>query len=86
MGLDTVELVMEIEDEFEIEISDEAAPDLTTVGDIYLFVMNAVAARGRTIDEREAWDRLKRIFVDRFGIPDQHLLPSAHIVYDLGLD
>lgn len=86
MGLDTVELIMDIEDEFEIEISNEAAPNLATVGDFYLFILNGVAARGVAFDERDIWDRLKHIFVDRFGIPEQHVLPSAHIVYDLGLD
>ena len=37
-SLDVVELVMELEDEFEIEISDEDAEKIATVGDIINYI------------------------------------------------
>lgn len=37
-SLDTVELVMAFEEEFSIEISDEAAKDIQTVGDAVSFI------------------------------------------------
>jgi len=37
-SLDTVELVMAFEEEFSIEISDEAAKDIQTVGDAVKFI------------------------------------------------
>lgn len=41
-SLDTVELVMALEEEFEIEIPDEVAEKITTVGDAIRFVSEHV--------------------------------------------
>ncbi len=40
-SLDTVELVMAFEEEFEIEVPDEEAEKLTSVGDVITYVTNA---------------------------------------------
>ncbi|WP_026689934.1 acyl carrier protein [Alteribacter aurantiacus] len=37
-SLDVVELVMELEDEFDLEISDEDAEKITTVGDVITYI------------------------------------------------
>jgi acyl carrier protein len=37
-SLDVVELVMELEDEFDLEISDEDAEKITTVGDVIKYI------------------------------------------------
>ncbi|MBM7454010.1 acyl carrier protein [Acholeplasma morum] len=37
-SLDAVELIMNIEDEFDISISDEAAQNLKTVGDLVTYI------------------------------------------------
>lgn len=37
-SLDTVELIMELEKEFNIQIPDEAAEQITTVGDVIKYV------------------------------------------------
>ncbi|MDN4523453.1 acyl carrier protein [Fictibacillus fluitans] len=37
-SLDVVELVMELEDEFDLEISDEDAEKITTVGDVVNYI------------------------------------------------
>jgi acyl carrier protein len=39
-SLDTVELIMKFEEEFDVEIADEEAEKLTTVGDIINFLKN----------------------------------------------
>ena len=41
-SLDTVELVMAIEEEFDIEIPDEDAEKITTVGDASQYIKNLV--------------------------------------------
>lgn len=43
-SLDTVELVMALEEEFEIEIPDEAAEKITTVQEAVDYINNKVAA------------------------------------------
>ncbi|MCY0869215.1 MAG: acyl carrier protein [Firmicutes bacterium] len=37
-SLDVVELVMELEDEFDLEISDEDAEKISTVGDVVRYI------------------------------------------------
>lgn len=39
-SLDVVELVMELEDEFELEISDEDAEKITTVGEVVEYIQS----------------------------------------------
>ena len=41
-SLDTVELVMEFEDEFDMSIPDEEAEKIQTVGDAVKYIMNIV--------------------------------------------
>ena len=45
-SLDTVEMVMEIEDEFGIEIPDEDAEKMSTVGDAIAYVKSKVEKKG----------------------------------------
>jgi acyl carrier protein len=44
-SLGTVELILELEDEFDIEISDEYAEKMLTVGDVYTYLDNNVDDR-----------------------------------------
>jgi len=39
-SLDVVELIMELEDEFDLEISDEDAEKIGTVGDVVTYISN----------------------------------------------
>ncbi|BAU27564.1 acyl carrier protein [Aneurinibacillus soli] len=39
-SLDVVELVMELEDEFDLEISDEDAEKIATVGDVIKYIQS----------------------------------------------
>lgn len=42
-SLDVVELVMELEDEFDLEISDEEAEKISTVADVVTYIDNNVS-------------------------------------------
>ncbi len=42
MGLDTIELVMEVEETFNIDIPDEAAAEMMTVGELYEFIVKHI--------------------------------------------
>lgn len=47
MGLDTVELVMEVEESFAISIPDDRACEMQTVGDLYSFVLKQTCDQTR---------------------------------------
>lgn len=52
-SLDTVEMIMEIEDEFGIEIPDEDAEKLATVGAAIEYVKKKVATQGSAEEGKE---------------------------------
>jgi acyl carrier protein len=84
MGLDTVEMVMAIEEEFKIEIPDSVAEELLAVGDIRDYVCKVLRKRGETVDEDVIWERVKKLVVDQLGVPPERVTPSADIIRDLG--
>ena len=86
MGLDTVELVIAIEEEFNLQISDADAEKLGLLGDLHDYVVRALQQRGEIPDETEVWGRLKEIVVAQLGVRPERVTKSAHIVNDLGAD
>ncbi len=46
MGLDAVEIVMEVEEVFDIQIADEAAQRIVTVGDLFECIVEKVRFSG----------------------------------------
>ena len=86
MGLDSVELVMAIEDEFGIEIPNTDAPQLFVLGAMHDFIVRALRQRGDTPDEVQVWERLRAVVVEQLGVRPDEVTRSAHIVYDLRAD
>jgi acyl carrier protein len=86
MGLDTVELVMAIEDEFGIEIPNEDAAKLGVIGDLFDFVVRALRQRGESPDEVQTWERFRAVVVRQLGVRPDEVVRSAHIVRDLHAD
>jgi len=84
MGLDAVEMVMAIEEEFSIEISNECASPLLTVGEMHAFILGALRSRGESPDAADLWERLKAIVIDQLGVGPEAVIPSARFVEDLG--
>jgi acyl carrier protein len=84
MGLDIVELIMRVEEEFNIEIPDEDAEKLTTAGSIADYVAEKSGADGDT--HEVIWQRVKAVLVEAYGIPPEKVHPSARLVEDLKLD
>ena len=86
MGLDTVELVMAIEEEFGIEILSADAPKLAVLGDMHGYIVGALRQRGDTPDEAHVWERLSAVVVKQLGVRPADVTRRAHIVYDLRAD
>jgi hypothetical protein len=86
MGLDTVELVMIIEEEFGIEIPNADAPKLMVLGDTHDYVVRALRQRGDTTDEAQVWERLSAVVVKQLGVRSDEVTRTAHMVYNLRAD
>ena len=86
MGLDTVELVMAVEEEFGIVIPNDRAATIVTLGDLRDLVVAILPGRSAEINQEFIWDRITEIERRDFAIPKRHLIPEAAIVADLGLD
>jgi acyl carrier protein len=90
MGLDLVELVIELETIFDIRIPNEDAKTLETVGLLYDYVARRVAptaimpAGGPYTGE--LWERFLDVVEKETGLRREKLKPDARFVYDLGLD
>ncbi len=92
MSLDSVELVMRIEREFNVDIPDEDARALATVGDMASFLLRAFAQQRASGLAVPSWtsdtllDALKDIIVDEVGIKRDLITADARFVRDLGIN
>jgi hypothetical protein len=90
MGLDIVELVIEVETVFGIQIPNEDAKTLETVGLLYDYVGRRVAPSIMMPEggpyAGELWERYLDVVERETGSWRQQLTPNARFVYDLGLD
>jgi len=86
MGLDTVELVMAIEEEFGIEIPNTDAMNLAVLGEMHDYIIQALRQRGDNPDEGSVWERLSVVVVKQLGVRPKDVTRTAHIVYDLRAD
>jgi acyl carrier protein len=83
MGLDAVELVMAVEEEFSIEISNSEAEKMKRVGDMLDFVLRTLRERGETVDEAEVLTRLRAIIVEQLSVRPEEVTLTARFVQDL---
>ena len=86
VGLDTVELVIDIENAFGISIADADAGGLHTVGDLQQYVVAARAQMGQPLMPEHVWSQLCDILEHGYAIQRKAITPQAQIVADLGLD
>ena len=86
VGLDTVELVIDVENAFGVSIPDADPGGLRTVGDLQQFVVAARARTGRPLSPDAVWTQLCDILEHGYAIQRRVITPEARIVADLGLD
>src|SRR5262245_34010428 len=80
MGVDIVEFVMEIEEHFDVVITDDQACRLTTVGDLYAFLL-AQDCRKASLPcpTSQAFYRLRRSLTGSLGIERSRVRPSTKL-------
>ena len=83
MGLDAVEILMDAEKAFGIEILDAEAEAMRTIEDLHLVVMRKTA--DRSPDPGEVWKRIQNIIVENAGVPRDRVKPGSTF-HELGID
>ena len=83
MGLDTVELVMTVEEEFALQISDADAAKMERVGDMHTFILKTLRERGESVNDAQVWTRLCEIVVEQLGVRPDEVTPTARFIKDL---
>jgi acyl carrier protein len=88
MSLDTVELIVSIEDHFEIRIPDPVAEKLNTVQDIVDCVYAMIKDRSnyREFDREDVAKVVIELISDKSGIPVHQIKLEHSITNDLGMD
>ena len=87
MGLDTVELILEVEDEFSIRIPDSEAINIRTVGELAQLVVNLVTEENAIdLSYEDVFAKLKEILVNNYAVDQEIITPNAQFVRDLRLD
>ena len=86
MGLDSVELITAIEEEFGMEIPNADAPNLGVLGDLHDYIVRALQQRGDAPDEGQVWERLSAVVVRQLGVRPNEVTRTAHIIHDLEAD
>ncbi len=80
MGLDVVELVMRVEEEFEIRIEDEEASLINTVGQLHTLILDKTGSldTGRC-QSSATFYQLRRVLVDLATAPRRAIRPTTAI-------
>jgi len=87
MGLDTVELVMKVEETFDLEIPDRVAAKLATVGQLQSYLVERINQRGDLpVDPAAIFVRLRDIICKQLGVKADAVTPDARFVEDLRAD
>lgn len=78
MGLDTVELLMEVEKTFGINIADKEAEQIRTVGDFYEVVWRHIGAKqSDQCKSQYLFYKLRKTLHNSFAIPLHQIKPAA---------
>ncbi len=88
MGLDTVEFILWVEREFQIQIPDDEAASILTVGELCADIHRRLLIKGgvKGPTELEIYERVKAQLSRQFGIAPELITHGSQFVRDLGLD
>ena len=80
MGLELVELVMEVEETFGIIVSDQAAPQLQTVGQLHAYILES---RRQTQQQGcptgHVFRNVRRVLTENTSVPRRAIRPSTEL-------
>jgi acyl carrier protein len=85
MGLDTVELIVEIEKRFDISIPDKDAENIATIGQLADYV-HTHQKPGYKIEKKEIDQITIHLVSTLIGIPKEEIMLYHSFTNDLGMD
>jgi acyl carrier protein len=78
MGLDTVELIMAVEEAFDVEITDVEAEQVSTVGQMYALIINKLApSQPQRCMSSVLFYRTRRALMGLHDVPRRSITPST---------
>ena len=83
MGLDGVEIVLELEDTFAIKIPDEDAEAVKTVGDLVALVRD-LAGLSPELDDA-TFEKVAAIIADQMAYLKDRITRDSRLIEDLGM-
>jgi acyl carrier protein len=87
MGLDSVEIVMKVENHFDISIPDDVAEKLSTVGLLHEYVYAELQRKKRRdVGYSQVFDDIRDILVKQLGIDSRQIQRESHFIHDLRID
>jgi acyl carrier protein len=87
MGLDSVELVMAVEEHFDISIPDREAAGLITVGMLHSWVVAELRRIKRSdVNAENVFADLRGLICKQLGVRPEQVVSDARFVDDLGMD
>ena len=80
MGLDSVELIMAVEEKFGIEITDKEAGEIRTVGDMHQVVVGKLSLTDKSLCwTQKAFYLLRRNAISLFGVARHSFTPDTKL-------
>lgn len=76
MGLDAVELILRVEDQFKISIADDEAAHVRTVGDLFQVVLSKLDTTPACLSSK-AFYRTRQALVECLHVPRRSIRPST---------
>lgn len=86
MGLDAAELVLSLEEAFDLSIPDEDAEDLVTVGAVQDYIFSQTRERPIPPTGDEIFERLKMVISDSLSVKPDQINRNSRFVEDFGMD
>lgn len=80
MGLDSVEIIMEVEDEFGVKLSDAECSRIVTVADLAALVIKAKSTFAGPCPSSRLFYRLRRIMMEDHGFARSRVRPTTRWV------
>jgi acyl carrier protein len=92
VGLDSVQIILTVEEQFGIKISDAEAERLIRVSDLHRCIAKKLQGRasvgdaGRGWSDEEILEEIRRIVAEEIGLPRERITWDARLHADLDID